>query len=80
MVPRNTLLTGQSNTLLLCAHTNTVLTLSEPQSRFGDKPLRFQVVFPQNGTAALKGLNTNQNQKWLCKHEGMYAFWVPRRF
>ena len=26
-------------------------TLLEPQSRFGDIPLKFQVVFPQNGTA-----------------------------
>ena len=34
----------------------TVLTLSEPQSRFGDKPLKYQVVCPQNGTAVLKGL------------------------
>ena len=32
------------------------LTLFEPQSRFGDKPVKFQVVCPQNGTAVLKGL------------------------
>ena len=32
------------------------LTLLEPQSRFGDKPLKFQVVCPQNGTAVLEGL------------------------
>ena len=32
------------------------LTLLEPQSAFGDKPLNFQVVCPQNGTAVLKGL------------------------
>ena len=32
------------------------MTLLEPQSRFGDKPLIFQVVCPQNGTAVLKGL------------------------
>ena len=31
-------------------------TLLEPQSRFGDRPLKFQVVCPQNGTAVLKGL------------------------
>ena len=30
-------------------------TLLEPQSRFGDKPLKFQAVFPQNRTAVLKG-------------------------
>ena len=32
------------------------LTLLEPQTRFGDKPLKFQVACPQNGTAARKGL------------------------
>ena len=32
-------------------------TLLEPQPRFGDKPLNFQVVCPRNGTAALKGLS-----------------------
>ena len=30
------------------------LTLLEPQSRSGDKPVKFQVVCPQNGTAVLK--------------------------
>ena len=34
----------------------TLLTLLEPQSRFGGKPLNFQLVCPQNGTAVLKGL------------------------
>ena len=33
-----------------------VLTLLEPESRFGDKLFKFQVVCPQNGTGALKGL------------------------
>ena len=32
------------------------LTLLEPRFRFGDKPLKFQLVCPQNGTAVLKGL------------------------
>ena len=32
------------------------LTLLEPHPRFGDAPLKFQVVCPQNGTAVLKGL------------------------
>ena len=36
----------------------TDLTLLEPQSRFGDKPLKFQVPCPQNGTAVLKGLSS----------------------
>ena len=32
------------------------LTLLEPESRFGDKAFKFQVVCPQHGTAVLKGL------------------------
>ena len=35
-----------------------LLTLLEPQSRVGDNPLKFQVVFPQNGTAVVKGFNS----------------------
>ena len=31
--------------------------LLEPQSRLRDNPLKFQVLCPQNGTAALKGLH-----------------------
>ena len=36
------------------------LTLLEPQSRFGDKPVKFQVVCPQNGTEVLKGLTVTK--------------------
>ena len=32
------------------------LTLLEPQSSSGDKPVKFQVVLSPNGTAVLKGL------------------------
>ena len=32
------------------------LTLKEPRSRFGGKPLNYQVVCTQGGTAVLKGL------------------------
>ena len=32
------------------------LTLLEPQSRSGDKPVKFQVVLSPNGIAVLKGL------------------------
>ena len=32
-----------------------LLTLSEPQSRFGDKLLEISLVCPQNVTAVLKG-------------------------
>ena len=45
---------------LLCPFRHARLTRLEPQSRFGDKPLKFQVVCPQNGTAVLKGFNTNR--------------------
>ena len=37
-------------------HHHEDLTLEKLQSRFGDKPLKLQVVRPQNGTAVLKGL------------------------
>ena len=33
------------------------LTLLEPQSRSGDKPVNFQVVLSPNRTAVLKGLS-----------------------
>ena len=33
-----------------------LLTLLEPQSRSGDKPVKFQAVLSPNGTAVLKGL------------------------
>ena len=33
-----------------------LITLLEPQSRFGGKPLKLQAVCPQTGTAVLKGL------------------------
>ena len=36
-----------------------VLTPLEPQSRFGNKTLEFQVICPQIGTAALKGLSSD---------------------
>ena len=29
-----------------------------PQSRFGDKPVQFEVIFPLNGTGVLEGLST----------------------
>ena len=37
------------------------LTPLEPRSRFGDKPLKFQAIYPQNGTAVLKWAHSNQN-------------------
>ena len=44
-----------------------LLSLLEPQSRFGDKPFKFQLVYPQNGTAVLKGLRLARGEK-----NGMY--------
>ena len=44
------------------------LTLLEPQSRFGDKPLKSQVVCPQNGTAVLKGLMGKTHTYTCCTH------------
>ena len=40
-----------------CTAIVAVLSLLGPQSRFGDKPLKLQVVCPPNGTAVLKGLS-----------------------
>ena len=39
----------------------TILNL-EPQSRSGDKPVKFQVVLSPNGTSVLKGLNRARNK------------------
>ena len=41
------------------------LTLLEPQSRCGGKPLKLQVVCPQNGTAVLKGLKSSLKPAYL---------------
>ena len=42
-----------------------VVTLLEPQSRFGDKPVIFQAVCPQNGTAVLKGIHTTSGRMYF---------------
>ena len=34
-----------------------MLTVVEPLSHFGDKPVKLSVICPQNGTAVLEGLN-----------------------
>ena len=46
-------------TSLSCIHFDLIVSLTplEPQSCFGDKPPKFQVVCPQNGTAVLEGLS-----------------------
>ena len=43
------------------------LTLLEPQSRSGGKPVKFQVVLSPNGTAVLKGLRSSipPPENWL---------------
>ena len=65
-------------------------TVLGPQSRFGDKSLKFQVVGPQNETAALKGLrrervitggHSKQNQMLMVKIAKYIVFWVyPRSY
>ena len=43
--------------------------LLDPQSRFGDKPVKFQVVCPQNGTAVLEGLTLSVcSPIWSTNH------------
>ena len=47
-----------------CLHpwSKPLFNLLEPQSRSGDKPLKFLVVCPLNGTAVLKGLMTARDR------------------
>ena len=45
----------------------------EPQPRFRGKPLNFQVVFPQYGTAVLKGLRACQIGKAVVGPDGLPA-------
>ena len=41
----------------------------EPQSRLGDKPVKFQVVCAQNGATVLKGSTQRYySGTWLCMH------------
>ena len=47
-------------------HSTGTLTLIEPQSGFGDKPLKRHVVCPQNGTAVLKGLSVRYGIPYGC--------------
>ena len=48
-----------------------ILTLLELQSHFGDRPLKFLVVCPENGTPVLKGLTISNI--WS------YLLWPPVR-
>ena len=57
MVPRNSTRRCDKNRET-SAKSRHRLTLVGLQSRFGKKPLKFQLVCPHNGTAALKGSNT----------------------
>ena len=60
--------------------------LSEPQSRFGDKPVKFQAFCPQNGTAVLNGIMnavpaTKKMAKKCCKalrHTTPYQYIAER--
>ena len=46
-----------------------LLTLLEPQSRFGGKPLKFQVVCHQTGTAVLKATSIGFTVAFLAEHK-----------
>ena len=52
-IPLATTLNKSREYARLLYHSSTLL---EPQSHFGDRPVKFQVVCPQNRTAVLKGL------------------------
>ena len=52
-LPRHAALTNTKNTN--CWVLFIILTLLEPQSRSGDKPVKFQVFLSPDGTAVLKG-------------------------
>ena len=51
-----TVRTSESNETIDCQGGGGVDLLLVLRSRFGDKPVKFQVVCPRNGTAVLKGL------------------------
>ena len=55
----------------------TALTLLEPQSRFGDKSLKFQAVCPQNGTAVLKGVNPLATEVPIWRHNTLIPRGLP---
>ena len=63
------------------------LTLLEVQSRIGDKPLYFQVFFPHNETAALKGLiglSLHRGPRWFFRRSifsrrGRLRFPIPNK-
>ena len=48
-------------------------TLLEPQSRSGDKPVKFQAVLSPNGTAVLKGLNKSFSLRACCACRAYYT-------
>ena len=47
-----------------------LLPLLEPQSRSGDKPVKFQVVLSPNRTAVLKGLSRGSEKLVLDAQRG----------
>ena len=58
-----------------------VISLLELQSRFGDTPLKIQVVCPQNGTAVLKGkiaTTKKRSKDLLAVFRARYATRVTR--
>ena len=54
------------------------LTLLEPQSRFRDKPVKFGVICPQNGTAVLKGLRPHVMVPLCGSLVFLFFIWPPK--
>ena len=50
------------------------LVLLEPQSRSGDKPVKFEVVLSPNGTAVLKGLRQAERTVLLQRERVLPSF------
>ena len=61
---------ARTNTNLITTNTSLFITPREPQTHFGDKPVNFQVICIQIGTAVLKGLigieESAGTLHWLC--------------
>ena len=54
------------------------LTLLEPESRFEDKPFKFQVVGPKNGTAVLKALTGDCNRSYYYSSRAFISIYMAK--
>ena len=59
---------------LVGLHFRPFLSLSGPQSRFGDKLFRIGVVCPRNGTAVLKGVSKGHQQGYTKEKPTPHVF------